>query len=233
MNILIIEDDLFLAEKIKVLFKTKILSNNIDICSSLKEFLDLSNLIQSYDIILSDIKLWLWNQNHDWYEIIKFIRKKNTNIPIVVISWNSEIEWLRYAFECWASDYIIKPIRLKELEVRVLNWYKNYYLSNISFLWKIHNYKNLSYNIYTNEFFFNNKQIILTKSSKYILSLFFASPEKLLKEDFLIEKIWWDKCFNINRNLRIQILRLKQSLYNVWLEWCIKNIRWEWYILKI
>lgn len=232
MNILIIEDDLFLAEKIKNLFETRIITNRVSVINSLKSFYNHLSIIWSYDIILTDIKLSNDIKNNDWYEIIKLIRTKNTTVPIIVISWNWDIDWLRYAFDCWVSDYIIKPIRLKELEIRVLNWFKNYYLSNISFLWKIHYYKDLSYNLETNQFYYKNEVLNLTKNNKYLLSIFFANPEKIISENFLVEKIWWDFYFILNRNLRVNILRLKKWLSPFWLDNWIKNIRWEWYLFS-
>lgn len=52
----------------------------------------------------------------------------------------------------------------------------------------------------------------MTKNNKYLLSLFFAHPEKLLTELFLSEKIWGDDCLLEHRNIRVNILRLKQAL---------------------
>ncbi len=230
MNILIIEDDELLAEKIKNIFQSKIITNRVCVSHSLIEFYHHIPILSSYDIILTDIKLSHDFHNTDGFEIIKIIRKKDIKIPIVVISGNSNIENLRCAFNYWASDYIIKPIRLKELEVRVINWFTNFYLSNISFLWCIYYYEDLSYNIDMNEFYFQNQLIPLTKNNKYILSLFFAHREKLLSEPFLIEKIWGDIYFIVNRNLRINILRLKKWLSPFWIDSRIQNIHWEWYI---
>lgn len=232
MNILIIEDDEFLAEKIKNIFESKVITNRVCILHSLWEFQHHMSIISSYDIILTDIKLSPHYNNKDGFEIIQIIRKKDKKIPVVVISGNSYIESLRYAFECWASDYIIKPFRLKELEVRIMNWFKNYYLSHLCFLWNIHSYQDLSYDIDKNEFYFQHQKITLTKNNKYILSLFFIHREKLLSENFLIEKIWWDICFIINRNLRINILRLKKWLSPFWLDSRIQNIHGEWYIFS-
>jgi len=57
MNILIIEDDEFLARKIKQVFENKIISNRIKIINSYLDFIDEINILSSYDIILTDIKL--------------------------------------------------------------------------------------------------------------------------------------------------------------------------------
>lgn len=145
MNILIIEDDELLAEKIKNIFQSKIITNRVCVSPSLIEFYHHIPILSSYDIILTDIKLSHDFHNTDGFEIIKIIRKKDIKIPIVVISGNSNIE-------------------------------------------------------------------------------------NLLSEPFLIEKIWGDIYFIVNRNLRINILRLKKWLSPFWIDSRIQNIHWEWYI---
>lgn len=232
MNILIIEDDIFLASKIKDIFEFKVVINRISVCYSFKDFLNQITILSSYDIILTDIKLSKKSLDKNWYDIIKIIRSKNILTPIIVISWINEIDWLRKAFDLWANDYIIKPIRFKELEIRILNFYKNYYFLKLKDCSNKYIYKDLFYDLNLNDFFYKNKKILLTKNSKYILSLFFANPEKLLSENYLTQKIWWDVCFLVNRNLRVNILRLKKSLSPFWLDKRIQNIRWEWYILQ-
>lgn len=230
MNILIIEDDEFLAEKISQVFKKVLTTNRVVVLHSLHEFKKQLNWINSYDIILTDLKLWNEHNNKDWYEIISLIRNKNLSIPIVVISWNDNVDVLRTAFDCWASDYLIKPLRLKELEIRILNWFKNHCITKNNFNLKTQKYNELSYNLETNEFYYQNKKIELTKNNKFILSIFFTNPEKILSENYLIEKIWWDFYNIVDRNLRVNILRLKKWLNEFWIDWRIKNIRGEWYL---
>jgi response regulator of citrate/malate metabolism len=57
MNILIIEDDLFLADNIKNIFEKKIITNRIKIISNYVEFCRELSSIKGYDIILVDILL--------------------------------------------------------------------------------------------------------------------------------------------------------------------------------
>lgn len=181
MNILIIEDDIFLAQKIGEVFGSKVISNRVRIVHSFLEFLNELASVSSYDIILTDLKLSdAPTQELCGYKIIRLIREKHVDIPIVVISGFSDIDRLRLAFEYGASDYIIKPIRLRELELRIINWFKNYYLSHITSSGSLHSYKNLTYDLHRNEFYWNETIIPLTKNNKYILSLFFSHPEKLL-----------------------------------------------------
>lgn len=130
----------------------------------------------------------------------------------MVISGISNIERLQEAFFYGATDYIMKPVRLKELELRVLNWFKIYYLINTPTVGNIHYYKDLGYSLDKNEFYYQETPIHLSKGNKYLLSIFFTHPEKLLQERFLVEKIWGDPLLLVERNLRVSILRLKNTL---------------------
>lgn len=230
MNILIIEDDLFLADNIKNIFEKKIITNRIKIISNYNDFCREISIIKTYDIILVDILLWP-KESKNWIDLINEIRSKTKIIPIVIISWLDDISRIEKWFEKWANDYIVKPFRLKELEIRVFKWFQMYFYTDLSGKNKV-SYKWLEYDVLKNEFYYNWKLIELTKWNKYLLSIFLSRPEILLKENYLTEKIWWDIADVIDRNLRVNILRLKTSLIPYKLDNWITNIRWEWYILK-
>lgn len=232
MNILIIEDDETLAYQIANVFDAKIISNRIKILHSPLEFITELPFISTYDIIITDLQLWENSIDLWWYKIIQLIRERNIKIPIIVLSWRSEIDVLRTAFDLWASDYLIKPIRLKELELRVLNWFRQYQFFWIELIWKIYTINGLEYNLDKNQFYKDGVGIMLTRMNKYLLSLFFSHSEKILKEEYLKEKIWWDHTLEVKRNLRIAILRLKKALEPYEISDWISNVRWEWYIFQ-
>jgi len=229
MNLLIIEDDMFLSEKIKIIFNKKQTFNFITQINSFEDFLNKYYMINIYDVILVDILLW--NSKKNWIDIIHKIRSKNIKIPIVIISWLNDIKWLRLAFNAWANDYICKPFRIIELEIRILKRFNKYLLLYSSGNKTILKYNKLEYSFSNNSFFINNNVLKLSKTNKYILLLFISQNEKLLTEIYLIEKIWWDSNI-VDRNLRVTISRLKKWLREYWIDNWVKNIRWEWYIFK-
>lgn len=228
MDCLIIDDDKFLTMKLKKMF---INIKNINSVITINDYLWFINIyfsINIYDVILLDINL---NSNKNWIDILRLIRRKNLTIPIIIFSWNSNLDMIDLAFKNWASDYIIKPFRFEELKLRVLNWYKNRkcrvdYYSN----WNIY-YNWLLYYIDNNDFLYFWEKILLTKTTKRLLYIFLYNKEKLISNDFLLEKLYWYWIYD--KNLRIIILRLKKSLLSFWLWNSIENIRWEWYIFKI
>ena len=231
MNILIIEDEVFLAEKIKQAFSNKVISNRIKMIHSYREFLHELSIIGSYDIVLVDIMLWESNQKTG-IDIVKTVREKDINIPIVIISSMSDCHRIKSWFDSGANDYIVKPFRIKELEIRVLRWFQTFFLSLYFGNDKTVEYKELLYNISENQFYYQGTPLMLTKKNKYILSILLSQPEKLIPNNYLIEKIWWDIYMIVERNLRVSIHRLKSELKEYECHNWIQNIRWEWYMLK-
>ncbi len=230
MNILIVEDDVDLASQIARTFESKIISNRIRILHSPIEFIREIHLIGAYDIILTDLQFSKDAEELWWYKVIQLVRERDMDKPIIVISWRWEIDTLRKAFDLGASDYLIKPIRLKELELRVINWFRQYNFLGIRLAWRIYSLKDLEYDLDKNEFYKNWNKLKLTRTNKYLLSVFFSHSWKILHDEFLREKIWGDRTAIVERNLRVSILRLKQSLKEYGISDWITNIRGEGYI---
>ena len=229
MNFLIIEDDIFLASKLKYIFNKRDTTNLVTVVNSYLQFLNEISVIKIYDVILLDINLW--DKMKSWIDIIKLIRNKAIYVPIIIVSWIDDIANMSYVFSLWASDYIVKPFRFEELEIRVLKWF------NINFLQTNNLNNNINYNwlLYDwnkNEFYYNWIIINLTKRNKYLFFIFLLDKEKFLSKNFIENKLFWNYDLFQNKNIRIYIYRLRKSLKHIWIDTWIKNIRWEWYIFK-
>ncbi|MDD2871098.1 MAG: response regulator transcription factor [Candidatus Gracilibacteria bacterium] len=232
MNILIIEDDEFLSNKIKGLFLKKDGVNLVKIISNFEDFVNCYHNVNNFDIILVDIYLSNNSKRDTGIEIIKLIRNKNKLVPIIVISGLNDIGWLRLGFDNGANDYICKPFRLAELEIRVLKLMKDYFkIENLGKDDKLE-YNGLIYFFGTNKFTFDGNVIELTKLSKSILLLLLSRKESLISEICIIEKVWGDNYGYVDRNIRVAISRLKKGLSKYGLDSWIHNIRGEGYILK-
>lgn len=231
MNILIIEDDEFLARRIQQTFERTVITNRITVLYSYEEFISHIGDISYYDIILTDI--WLnCHLKKNGIDIVKNIRSKWILTPVVMISAYNDISMIQEAFKYWANDYLVKPFRLQELEIRTLRWFNSYF-SNLNIQKnEDKTYGEMTYSFDKNEFYYQNSLISLTKKQKFLLYLFFSQPESLLTESYLSGKIWWDIYEEKHRNLRVVILRLKKALKPIWIESWIYNVRWEWYIFR-
>lgn len=123
----------------------------------------------------------------------------------------SDVERLRRAFELGADDYLIKPVRMRELEVRLEKWYRNSALRTVRDSGGAYRIGCLEYDRDANEFRTGGKTITLSKGAKRLLSAMFANAGKLMGNDELEARVWGD-VEPRERNLRIRMLRLKRSL---------------------
>ena len=70
---------------------------------------------QYVDLIVTDIMMPEMNG----YELIKELRDANYNTPILIITAKEDIEDKRVGFSLGADDYMVKPINIDELIMRV------------------------------------------------------------------------------------------------------------------
>ena len=111
INILYIEDDLLTAETVMEFltdeeFKVTHTDSIVDAIALVKNY--------SFDIVLLDLRL----QDYDGFEFLKSI-KGAKSIPIIVISALNDTKIKVKAFRYGASDFMVKPIDLLELEARI------------------------------------------------------------------------------------------------------------------
>lgn len=226
MNILIIEDEIIVASSIKNILKKISFVNFIDIAHNFEDGFQKS-MTNVFDIILVDI--FLGHDQLNGFEICKIIRKKNKEIPLVIITSYHSIRYIEKAFSIGVNDYITKPFHHKEVEIRIKRWLM---LSHQIKTETEITYQEVIFYPQTNLFFFNKKPIILSKKNKILLLIFLQKPEKILSQSYLREKLWGDYLHcDKKRNLRSNIQLLKKSLPKECRDW-IQNIRGEGYLLK-
>lgn len=112
IKIIIIEDDIKLNNLIKI-----ILEKNNYIVDSTYNPLDALKKMENntYDLIISDIMM----PKMDGFEFAKVIRDVDKNIPILFISAKGEYEDKKLSYEIGIDDYMVKPIDINELVLRV------------------------------------------------------------------------------------------------------------------
>jgi DNA-binding NtrC family response regulator len=111
-KILVVDDDhssrLFLQ---KLLEKEKY---PISLCSDGVEALEVLSR-QSFDLVISDLKM----ESINGIELLEKIKFTDPEIAVIILTGHASIQTAIEALRLGASDYLIKPINIEELRIRV------------------------------------------------------------------------------------------------------------------
>lgn len=147
-----------------------------------------------FDLIILDINLPLMNG----YELCKEIRKKNSKIPIIMLTAFGTQENKLIGFEAGADDYVLKPVDFRELLARI-----NVFLKRKNFnIPESHKLKiaDFEMDLDTKTATRAGIRIDLTSKEFALMKTFLVNKGKLLSREFIIEKVW-DLDFETGTNI--------------------------------
>lgn len=119
MNILVVEDEIAIAEGI--IFNLKRKGYQIDHTDNGR--VALQKAIESnYDLILLDVRL----PEIDGFEICRTLRSKNIFTPILMLTARDQADDIVFGIKSGADDYLTKPFDLAELFARIESLLRRY-----------------------------------------------------------------------------------------------------------
>lgn len=136
---------------------------------------------ETFDIALIDFNL----PGYSGIEIGNFIRKKNQDTMMIMISANYEVKYLRKAMRAGFHDYLPKPFTLDELLVPLLEYAKKFTSQKIRKL-----RDNLSYDTVTRQLYKDKTPFDLTKNEILFIELLVRNKSHLLSYDMIVEEIF-------------------------------------------
>ena len=112
MRILLVEDDVMLAEAI-----TRALTQSAHAVDNARtgEEADHALATSDYDLVVLDVGL----PQIDGFEVLRRLRARRSTVPVLMLTVNDALEDLVTGLDLGADDYLTKPFRLSELEARV------------------------------------------------------------------------------------------------------------------
>ncbi len=182
MKILLIEDDKNLCMTIK-----KQLSKEgflVDICNTGDEaFLYAINQYNDYDLAIVDRMIPVI----DGLSIIKAMRQKGIQTPIIIITGMSELDDKIEGLDSGADDYLIKPFHIKELSARIRAISRRpIQIKENAFL----EFNDLSLNLVNQQLYCNNTSLLLTPKEFNLIQIFLSSPGTIFSREQLLQKAW-------------------------------------------
>ena len=219
MNIVIVEDDPIIREKLSILlqdagYKTTLIENFENVVDNLLEI--------DANLILLDINL----PYMDGYDICKKIKEKS-NIPIIFVTSRDTTEDEIKSIQVGGVDFITKPYNKIILLEKIKRALK---LNNPI------NFRELTKNGYTLDLHlsllkYNGKETELTRNEFRILYYFFINPNRIITKDELLEKLWNDKYYLDDNILSVNINRLRKKASEIGIVDFLKSIRGQGYRL--
>lgn len=217
-KILIVEDDKVICEELKYL----LVNSNYEVIV-LEDFTNTVNEIlkSKADLVLLDINLPNVNG-----EIVLNKVRKESNIPIIMLtSKTKEVDEV-LSMSYGADDYITKPYNPTILLLRINALFKR--MENNS---DVLFYKDLKIIPKKGIVEFGNKEILLTKNEMIIFSCLVLKKGVIVSRDELMTELW-DNDEYINDNaLTVNISRLRSKLNSIGYKGVIDTRKGQGYIL--
>ena len=135
---------------------------------------------EKFNLYIIDIHL----PNTNGLDIVKHIRSKDLNIPIIMITSSLEVENFINAFKNGANEFIKKPFHLEELEIRINNLFDK----EITNIIKIN--EKLSFDILNQELYLNNNLVKLRKKELRLLAILLKHKNKIVSKEEIISFVW-------------------------------------------
>ena len=183
-KILIIEDDFMIAESTETLlklhqFEVYWVNNGIEGLKQLQQ--------QVYDIVLLDLGLPMM----DGMLVLKNIRQKFPNLPVLIISARDQLQNRVDGLNQGADDYLIKPYEFDELLARIHALIRRSGLKNTG----IDTNKKLSHgslelDLEQHIALFNGQAIELSNREWSILMAMLNHPNKIFSKNDLEDKLY-------------------------------------------
>ncbi len=220
-------------------FKILVVDDEEDICDILQYNLQQAGYItdtassaeealfkmkNSYHMLLLDIMM----DGISGLKMAQLLREDyNNNVPIIFISALNTESDIVSGFDKGGDDYIPKPFSIKEVLARVHAVLTRAYSNprtdeshatttpkEAASKEDIFTHRNLKIEYDRKRVYVNDSEISLTKKENEILTLLAKNPNKLFSRDDILQMVWKEESYVLERTVDVHIARLRKKLGN-------------------
>ena len=200
MRVLYVEDEQFLAEAVKHNLNKEDIE--CDLAFDGEDGLNMA-LDKIYDVVILDVML----PKLSGIDILRRMRERKIATPVIMLSALSEVEDKVHGLESGADDYLAKPFKTAELVARI----KALMRRPAEIQDEKVKYLNLVYDV--NEKSLNG--VTLTAKEAGIIHELLKTPGKIVKKDFLLNKVWGGEALGEDNYIEVYISRLRKVLRKI------------------
>lgn len=221
MKILVIEDEVLLADSIKALLTKK--GFDVDVVydgESGEEYAELG----IYDLLILDIMLPKVNG----YEVARRIRTRHLGTPILMLTAKSELEDRITGLNAGADYYLTKPFDTRELLacINALLRRQGAHVNEVIF-------GNTALDLSSAMLVCGNNSIRLSAKEFEIMRYLFQSGESILSKEMILAKVWGYDSDAVENHVEVYIGFLRKKLASIGSNIRIEAIRRLGYHLEV
>ncbi|HWR61865.1 MAG TPA: response regulator transcription factor [Clostridia bacterium] len=199
-NILVAEDDKNLRKLMSAVLKQN--GYNVLNASDGAEALDIMNEAH-VDLVISDIMM----PNMDGYTFTSELRQSDNTLPVLMVTAKETLEDKRKGFSAGTDDYMVKPIDMDEMLLRVAALLRRSRLINERRL--LIGDIELDYDALTVSR--KDNSVLLPKKEFYLLFKLLSYPKHIFTRQQLMDEIWGMDAEADERTVDVHIKRLREK----------------------
>ena len=165
------------------------------------------------DYIEKKVDLWILDimlgDDVNGYDVIKAIREKDENVPVIFTSARDQELDKIFGLELGSDDYMTKPYSSKELVLRVNNMIKRVYKDKDN---NIISYEDYTINQEKRLVEYNKKELKLTTLEFDLLLLFLQNKGKCFSREEILASVWGNDYFGTDRVVDDLVRRVRKKL---------------------
>lgn len=211
-NILIIEDE----KKLSDIMKLYLEKDGFNVTCAYDGFSGEAELLnKDFNLIILDIMM----PNKDGWSLLRKIKSEKKHIPVIITTARGEEEDRIFGLELGADDYMVKPLSMRELILRV-----NLRIKSTTKV-KDHYYEfgNLFINEKNREVKELNTYINLTPKEFDLLLFLSKNPNQVFNREQLLTNVWGYDFLGDTRTVDTHIKNLREKI-----KFCNENIKTIW-----
>ena len=176
-----------------------------------------------YDLVILDLQL----PDGTGSSLLKRMRETGHTMPVLVLTAQSELESKVENFQAGADDYVVKPVAMAELAIRVQALLRR----GPALQEKVLKAADLEINRLTRQVKRDGKRIELSPKEYSLLEYLFLHPGRVLSRSMIVEKIWDQSFEGLTNIVDVYIGHLRRKVDEGYSHKLIRTVRGLGYML--
>ena len=171
------------------------------------------------DLVLLDIML----PRKDGWQVCREIREISTK-PIIMVTAKGEVFDKVLGFELGADDFLVKPLEMKELSVRVKAMLRRCATHETTVDDETVKFDNIEISRLKYELKIKGKSVDIPPKELELLYFLASNYNRVFTRDQLLDKVWGFDYLGDSRTVDVHVKRLREKLEDVSDKWVLKTV---------